>query len=286
MAEFAGARRLTGNDDVTELVLTEFHDLKNGRAAVLRLNRPQDLNPLDKDTVAALNRSMDALLADASVGAVIVTGEGSAFSAGGDLKGYLDLYLDEPAFRRFLAGLKTFFDKLENGRLISVAAVNGACVAGGFELALACDLIVMSSSARMGDGHLRYWQLPGAGGSQRLTRAVGLNLAKQILYSYQIYDAQRCQAIGLSAASFEPDQLLAGALAMVDRMMTTPSETVTVMKRLLKASVEMPLEQGLDYEIEEVVRHAIGQDAPAYKGLLRFTERPRAANPTSDRDKT
>lgn len=258
------------------LVVSEIRSLKNGRAGILKLNRPDQRNPLDKDTIAELNRLIDGYIADETIHSVIVTGEGEAFSAGGDLKGYLDLYLDEAVFRRFLDSIKVFFDKLENSRLISIAAVNGTCVAGGFELALACDLIVMSRTARMGDGHLKYWQLPGGGGSQRLPRAIGFAAAKQLLYSYELADAGRCHAMGLTAATFEPDGFLDSTLAMADRLMSTPPETVLVLKRLLKTAAEKPLTEGIDIEIDEVIGHAVGVEATAYKGLLRFSERGRA----------
>lgn len=260
---------------MTELVATEVRNLTNGRVGILKLNRPDQRNPLDKETMIALNRKMDGFLADDSIKSVVVTGEGGAFSAGGDLKGYLDLYLDEAAFRRFLASIKEFFDKLENSRLISIAAVNGTCVAGGFEMALACDLIVMSRTAKMGDGHLRYWQLPGGGGTQRLPRAIGFAAAKQILYSYELFDAEKWRAWGLTAATFEPEEFMANTLEFADRLMTTESETVSVLKRLLKVAAERPLAEGLDSEIDEVVGHAVGADATAYRGLLRFSERPR-----------
>src|SRR5437868_2862386 len=112
-----------------------------GSVAILTLNRPTQRNPLDKETIARLNESVDKLISDSRMRAVIITGSSPAFSAGGDLRGYLDLYQDEAAFRSFLSGCRKLFEKLERSRLLSIAAINGTCVAGGFELALACDLI-------------------------------------------------------------------------------------------------------------------------------------------------
>jgi enoyl-CoA hydratase/carnithine racemase len=262
--------------DMTELVKYEARDLSNGRVAILTLNRPIQYNPLDKHTIRALNTRMDEVLADERVRAVIVTGEGKAFSAGGDLKGYLDLYLDEPAFRTFLDDIRQFFDRLENGRLISIAAVNGACVAGGFEMALACDMIVMSRTAKMGDAHLKYWQLPGGGGTQRLPRAIGFAAAKRLLYSYELLDAEECRRIGLIGEVYEPERFIEQTLELANRLITTEPETVLTLKRLLKVAAETPLSEGLGIEIDEVTGHAIGKETTAYRGLLRFTERPRA----------
>lgn len=258
---------------MSDLVLSEIREVANGRVAILKLNRPDQQNPLDKRTMVALNEAIDAVLADDTVRAVILTGEGKAFSAGGDMKGYLDLYLDEPEFRRFLDSIKSFFDKLENSHLLSIAAINGTCVAGGFEMALACDMIVMSSTARMGDAHLQYWQLPGGGGTQRLPRAIGFQAAKHLLYSYELLNAQRCYEIGLVGAVYEPHELIHRALALANRAITTRPETFLVLKRLMKAAAEKPLAEGIDYEIDEVVAHAVGEEATGYKGLARFANR-------------
>lgn len=258
---------------MSDLVLSEIREMSNGRIAILKLNRPDQQNPLDKHTMAALNVAIDAILTDKTVRAVILTGEGRAFSAGGDMKGYLDLYLDKPQFRTFLNSVKTFFDKLENSHLLSIAAINGTCVAGGFEMALACDMIVMSSTAKMGDGHLQYWQLPGGGGTQRLPRAIGFQAAKHLLYTYELLSAQRCYELGLAGAVYQPQELIDKTLELVNRAITTPPETFVVLKRLMKAAAEKPLAEGLDYEIDEVVAHAVGKDATGYKGLERFANR-------------
>lgn len=258
---------------MTALVHSEFRELKNGRVGVLTLNRPDARNPLDKETIRELNKLIDGYMADDMMRAVIVTGSGDSFSAGGDLKGYLDLYRDEGVFRAFLESMKDCFDKLENGRLISIAAVNGTCVAGGLELALACDLVVMSRTARLGDAHLRYWQLPGAGGSQRLPRAIGFAAAKRLFYTYDLLDADECRAIGLTAATFEPAEFLERTLQFADRLITTEPETVLTLKRLLKVAAEKPLSEGLDNEIDEIIGYAVGEDSTAYRGLVRFSQR-------------
>jgi enoyl-CoA hydratase/carnithine racemase len=262
---------------MSDLVISEIREVSNGRIAILKLNRPDQQNPLDAKTIAALNVALDAVLGDGTVRAVILTGEGRAFSAGGDMNGYLDLYLNEPEFRRFLELIKTCFDKIENSHLLSIAAINGTCVAGGFEMALACDMIVMSSTARMGDAHLQYWQLPGGGGTQRLPRAIGFQAAKQLFYSYELLDARRCYEIGLVGAVYEPHELIDKALELANRTITTRPETFAVLKRLLKAAAEKPLAEGIAFEIDEVVAHAVGEDATGFKGLARFAARDGAA---------
>ena len=112
--------------------------------------------------------------------AVVITRRGRSFSAGGDLEGYLRLYRHPDEFSAFLDDFFQMLNAIEALSKIYIAAINGVCVAGGLELLLACDLVIAADSARIGDGHLNFGQLPGAGGSQRLPRAIGLLRAKHL----------------------------------------------------------------------------------------------------------
>ena len=142
--------------------------LTHGTARILTLARPDERNPLDHATVSRLRALTEEADADSVVRTVIITGEGHAFSAGGDLRAYIDMYEHEREFRAFLDEFRRADARLEHGRFVSIAMVNGPCVAGGLELALACDLITVADDARIGDGHLGTGQIDGAGGSQRL----------------------------------------------------------------------------------------------------------------------
>jgi len=256
-----------------DLVRSDLRSTSSGQVGVLTFNRPEQRNPLDRHTVAELNDRLDALIADESVRAVIVTGAPPAFSAGGDLRGYLDLYQDEAAFRAFLEAIRSAFDKLERSRLVSIAAVNGVCVAGGFELALACDLIVVARGARLGDGHLKFWQLPGGGGTQRLPRAVGFSAAKRLLYTHELVGAEEALAMGLATAIHEPEELLDRAVELAERVTGAPEDAITTLKRLLRHAADDPLDDGLAEEIDQVAGYTSGVESSGYQGLLRFLER-------------
>lgn len=253
-----------------EVVYREYHPLIDGRAALLRLNRPEKMNPLDSVTIQSLNRHLDDLETERDVRAVIVTGEGRAFSAGGDLGGFLSLYSDAARFRAFLDDIRAVFDRLEAGRLVSVAAVNGVCVAGGLELMLACDLAVVSTVARVGDAHLTYWQLPGGGGSQRLPRAVGMARAKRLFYSQELLSAEEAVKFGLAVEAVEPADLVTRALALAGRAATAPEHTVLTLKRMLAVAASEPLSAGLTTEIDVLVDYAAGEINTARQGLARF----------------
>ena len=185
-----------------ETVSVEDVALSHGTARVLTLARPDDRNPLDHATVDPLARA-HARRPTPTPWCVssIVTGAGPAFSAGGDLRAYIDLYEQEREFRAFLDEFRALNARLEHGRFVSIAMVNGACVAGGLELALACDLITVADEARIGDGHLGTGQIDGAGGSQRLVRALGVQRAKQLLLTGRLWTGVEAADAGLALFS-------------------------------------------------------------------------------------
>ena len=147
----------------------------------LTLARAEKLNPLDWATVRELKDAIAKIEGMPGVVAVVITGRGRSFSAGGDLDGYLRLYRRPDEFSAFLGDFFQMLNAIEASSRIYIAAINGVCVAGGLELLLACDLVIAAASARIGDGHLNFGQLPGAGGSQRLPRAIGLLRAKHLM---------------------------------------------------------------------------------------------------------
>lgn len=241
-------------------------------ATLLTLNRPDKLNPLDWATVRALLAAVDALQRSDSPATVVITGAGRAFSSGGDLRGYIDLYKDANQFGGFLEDFWRLLDRIESSDKVFIAAINGACVAGGLELMLACDLVLASQSARIGDGHLNFGQLPGAGGSQRLPRAIGMLRAKHLMFTGDLISASDACAIGLVGEVTPDDGLLPRARDIAASLASRSPAGVRSMKRLVNEGMQQPRAQALRFEIDMVIDYAT-RCPDATEGLLAFAEK-------------
>ena len=246
--------------------------LPHGAARVLTLQRPDERNPLDHMTVARLRGLADAADVDPAIRVLIVTGAGPAFSAGGDLRAYLDLYRNRQAFRAFLDEFRALNARMEHGRFVSIAMVNGACVAGGLELALACDLITVADEARVGDGHIRTGQIDGAGGSQRLVRALGMQRARQLLLTGRLWSGTEAVTAGLALFSAPEGQLRARTLELAAELSGYSPLAVKHMKTLLGYSGHLDFEEALAAEVNLVVGYAT-ESNDATEGLFAFLER-------------
>jgi enoyl-CoA hydratase len=238
----------------------------------LTLARADKLNPLDWTTVRELKDAVAAIEGRTDVCAVIITGRGRSFSAGGDLDGYLELYRHPDKFAAFLADFFEMLSAIEASPKIYVAAVNGVCVAGGLELLLACDLAIAASSARIGDGHLNFGQLPGAGGSQRLPRAIGLRRAKHLILTGDLLSANEAQRIGLVNEVVPDNELDAAAEALVVRLGQKSRVGLRGAKHLANLSLTTELAVGLRQEIDFVHRYATTEH-DATEGLIAFKEK-------------
>lgn len=194
-------------------VRVEHHAIGNATKAlaVVTLNRPEELNPLDWDTVHALERRFDELGADPDVRVVAVTGAGRAFSAGGDMKKYQELQRHPVDFPQFLADIHRTFLKVAEYPKPFIALVNGVAVAGGIELILACDFAIAGRSATIGDAHLPFGQMGGGGVLSLLPRCVGPTRARELIFSGRLLEADEAQRWGLVSRVVEDGALLEAA---------------------------------------------------------------------------
>lgn len=243
-------------------------------AAVVRLDRPESLNAIDWDMLRALDGALDAIEADADVRCVLVTGNGRAFSAGGDLKGYVKLQRDPVRFPQFVADLHRIFGRLRTLAVPVIALVNGVTAAGGLELILNCDFALVARSARVGDGHLNFGQMGGGGVLTLLPRAIGRERAMELLVTGRLLSSEECVAWGLANRVVDDDRLLEEGLALAKGIAEKSPLAIANAKEVLHANWadRVPVDAGLRFELERDAYYCLtSHDAP--EGLNAFAEK-------------
>lgn len=242
-------------------------------AAWLILNRPDVMNALSPDVAQALGDALDAAEEDASVRCVVIGARGRAFSAGADLGFALDALEDPTRFLEFLDDLGRLFRRVADFPKPVIAAVGGMAMAGGLELAMCCDLIFASESARIADAHANYGLLPGAGGSVRLPRLIGPARAKRLLFTGRMIPASELVNAGLVNEVVPDDQLDAIVMETVGEIATKSPIGLRRMKELVTGALDQPIEQGLRAEALALSAHLHSHDMG--EGLSAFREKRR-----------
>ena len=219
----------------------------DGALGVLTLNRQERLNAINREMTGELQDLAARLETDGGVRVLIVTGAGRAFCAGADIKERAER-LDDMAAARTSAVLSPTFRRLERLPQVSVAAVNGVAAGGGLELAMACDLRIASTEARMALPELTLGILPGAGGTQRLPRLVGPARAKEMMLFGKFIDAATAEAWGLVNAVAAPGGLLTEARAWAARLLEMPPLSIASIKNAVNVAMDVDLDSGIQYE--------------------------------------
>jgi enoyl-CoA hydratase len=217
---------------------------REGPVAVVRLNRPQALNALSSPLMNELADQLEALDADEAIRCVVLTGNERAFAAGADIK---EMAGASPIgmFQRMRF---TQWDRIRKLRKPLIAAVSGHCLGGGNELAMTCDMIVASETARFGQPEINIGVMPGAGGTQRLTRALGKARAMEIVLTGRPITAREAYALGLVNRVVPVEAYLDEAKALAREIATKPPLAVQLAKDAVLKAFDTTIEQGLDYE--------------------------------------
>ena len=235
------------------------------RVAYVRFTTPRQLNSIDEPRLAELRRVVDAVQGDAGIRALAFTGEGKAFCVGlnYDLlqKAFHDIGYFESVVRRFNAILLD----LESLPVPVIAAVNGYARAGGIELALACDFILIADEAKIGDVHAQYGVMPGGGATQRLPRRVGEQKAKEIIYLANWLSGPEAAACGLALRSVPLAELPAAVESMLATLRHRPRALSAALKRCLHAARHLEGREGIEFETREFVRY-MGQEPYGREG--------------------
>lgn len=222
---------------------------RQGPIALLTINRPQVLNALNEETLRELEAALDEIAADREIRVVIITGAGEkAFVAGADIAFMQNLTPLEA--KRFARLGQTVFSKIENLPQPVIAAINGYALGGGCELAMACDIRVASTRAKLGQPEVNLGLIPGFGGTQRLTRLVNPGIAKEILFTADTYDAEAAKQMGLVNHVVPPEELMQFCKDMAARIAAKGPVAVQLCKEAVNDGLEMDLEKALIHEAD------------------------------------
>ena len=250
--------------------MTEYANIlveQRGRVGLVTLNRPQALNALNKATMEELVAAVSAMDADPGVGAVVITGSGKAFAAGADIKemasqGYMEMYTAD-----WFRGWEDF----TRLRIPTIAAVSGFALGGGCELAMMCDLIIAGDNAKFGQPEINLGVLPGMGGSQRLTRAVGKAKAMDLILTGRFIGAEEADRCGLVSRVVPAEDVVEQALQAAETIAAKSKPAAMLAKEAVNAAFETGLAQGIQYERR--LFHALFASEDQKEGMAAFTEK-------------
>ena len=254
----------------TQTIIVE----RRGRVGIVRLNRPQVLNALNATLRNELLSAVEAFDADADVGCILLTGSEKAFAAGADIKEMADQsYIDI-----FRADYTADYERLARVRKPIIAAVAGFALGGGCELAMMCDLIIAGDNAKFGQPEIKLGVIPGIGGTQRLTRAVGKAKAMDLILTGRMMDAAEAERSGLVARVVPAARLMEEAIKVAETIAAMSQPSLLAAKEAVNRSFETSLAEGVRFERR--VFHALFATKDRKEGMAAFIEKrpPRFTN--------
>jgi enoyl-CoA hydratase len=239
----------------------------HGSVALIRLNRPKVLNALNSALIAELNIALDLLEKDPGIGALVVTGSDKAFAAGADIKElqaltYMDAYLSDTI---------ASWERLSHFRKPAIAAVAGFALGGGCELAMMCDIILAAENAKFGQPEIKLGILPGAGGTQRLTRLVGKSKAMEMCLTGRMMDAQEAERAGLVSRVVPAETLLDEAMRVAGVIASMSLPIAMQIKDCVNTAQASTLAEGVKFERRNF--HAAFATQDQKEGMAAFVEK-------------
>src|SRR5438105_1535849 len=243
-----------------------------GNVGIVRLNRPQALNALNSALIADLSHALDAFEASNEIRCIIVTGSEKAFAAGADIKemagkSYMDAFLGDFAAQ---------WDRAARARKPVIAAVAGYALGGGCELAMMCDLIIAADNAKFGQPEIKLGVIPGIGGTQRLTRAVGKAKAMDLCLTGRMMDAQEAERAGLVARVVPAAGLMDEAIKVAETIASMSLPALMIAKEAVNRAFETTLSEGMN--VERNLFHATFALEDRAEGMAAFTEKRKPVN--------
>ncbi len=248
-------------------VIVETH----GPVGLIRLNRPQALNALSSPLIEDLNAALAAFEADAAIGAIVLTGSDKAFAAGADIREMRDKTFADV----FLSDFISRWENVAKTRKPVIAAVAGFALGGGCELAMMCDFILAADTAKFGQPEIKLGVIPGAGGTQRLTRFVGKSKAMEMILTGRMMDAAEAERSGLVSRVVPAASLIEEALKVAGTIAAMSAPAVYAAKESVNRAYETTLAEGVRFERR--IFHSLFATEDQKEGMRAFAEKRAAA---------
>ncbi len=249
---------------MSDVVLIE-HD---GPITLITVNRPDKYNALNAEVIAELASAVDAA-ADHGCRCAVITGAGKAFVAGADIAAMRSMTREEA--KAFSAQGHALGAKMEAAAFPIIAAINGFALGGGCELAMACDFAYASTRAKLGQPEVKLAVIPGFGGTQRLLRRVGIAMARELVYTGKMIDAQEALRIGLVNAVVEPEELMPAVRSVAQTIASMGPVAIAHAKRAFNKGADLPLPEANTLEIEAFADCFLTEDQK--EGMAAFLEK-------------
>ena len=239
------------------------------RTAIVTLNRPEAMNALNTGMLGELDEVFNCISVDDQIGAVILTGAGKAFVAGADIAQMSRLSAVEG--RAYIKKGQKVMSLIENMEKPVIAAVNGYALGGGCELAMACDIRLASEKAKFGQPEVNLGIIPGFGGTQRLPRLVGKGMAKYLIFTAEIIDADEAYRIGLVERVFPLDSLINEAEKAASVILSKSPFAIQMAKKAINTGINLDLDLGIAFEAEAFAGAFSSEDRE--EGMKAFLEK-------------
>jgi enoyl-CoA hydratase len=245
-----------------------LYDERDG-VAWITLNRPDKLNALNRTVFAELGRALDRLDASPTASLGVLHGAGRAFAAGADIEDYVDISVHD--YRAFMDVGRAVTDRIASLSRPVIAAVQGFALGGGFELVLACDLVIAADNARFGLPESKLGLVPGGGGTQRLPRLVGRMRATELMITGRFLTADEALAWGIVNQVVPKADLIARAEELASAVAAQAPEAVSLIKRIVREGADAPLATALSLEQDATARLIVSDDGR--EGIAAFIEK-------------
>jgi enoyl-CoA hydratase len=242
---------------------------KKESIGIIKINRPNNLNALNKDTIFELTKAVEELEKDKNIKVAIITGEGKAFIAGADIKQMKEMGPSEA--KKFAEMGHKLLMNIENSRLPFIAAVNDYALGGGCEVMMACDICIAATSAKIGQPEINLGIHPGFGGTQRLPRLVGRMKAKELLLTGENIDANEAHRIGLVNMVVPDDKIMEEAEKIANKIASKSTVQTAFIKSLVNKGMEVDLKKACELEISYFSKSFQTEDQK--EGMTAFLEK-------------